>query len=215
MTDKKGDERGEQDENKRLTYCYLCSIRAHVHKKTVPVPVEKRRYLRPYLNPFELERRLERQSRQLIPKIKYKFLIQTGAETNSGTTANVKPTLFYYSHSILLLNYSKCLKVWFKLYGSAGVWETTQFPSTAKFTTGSQVEMVLDGPLIGDLRKIRVWVFKNLSILKSILNNKCELTFCKWKILFEQFKWVKIVQSLSQIIIEYFWIFLFKLEFLI
>jgi hypothetical protein len=32
---------GDDDDEKKLTYCYLCSINAHVHEKTKPVPVSK------------------------------------------------------------------------------------------------------------------------------------------------------------------------------
>ena len=55
------------------------------------------------------------------------------------------------------------IKVWFKLFGAAGTWEKTDLkPSKMnremKFPAGSIVEIDLEGPIVGDLKKIKIWV---------------------------------------------------------
>ena len=76
-------------------------------------------------------------------KARYKFLIKTGSGTNTGTN----------------------VPVYFKLYGSAGTWEQTEIkhgkktaqPSGLKFPPDSLVEINMIGPLIGDLRRLKLW----------------------------------------------------------
>lgn len=81
---------------------------------------------------------------QITMKTKYKFLIKTGSGTNTGTNANV----------------------FFKLYGSAGTWNQTELKVDAKsvaansykFAPDSVVEINLVGPVIGDLKRLKIWV---------------------------------------------------------
>ena len=35
----------EDEEHQRTGYCYLCSVKAHVHKKSEPVPMHKVKYI--------------------------------------------------------------------------------------------------------------------------------------------------------------------------
>ena len=81
---------------------------------------------------------------ELSMQTKYKFLIKTGSGTNTGTNANV----------------------FFKLFGTAGTWQTTELkidPSkiinpNLKFSPDSLVEVKLVGPVIGDLKRLKIWV---------------------------------------------------------
>lgn len=133
------------DTNKRFSYCYLCSTGCHEHKKTEPVPMNKRRYLRPYLNPIQLMRKYEQNQQEFQNKTKYKFIIKTGAGQHAGTDSTVM----------------------FVLYGSAGTWEQTELKpknnnSGIKFPQNSLVEVELMGPIIGDLKKLKIWVNRKL-----------------------------------------------------
>lgn len=73
-------------------------------------------------------------------KTKYKFIVKTGSGTNAGTNADVM----------------------FKLFGDAGTWEQTELKpknSTGiKFPTNSIVEIELNGPILGELNKLKIWV---------------------------------------------------------
>lgn len=132
------------DSNKRFSYCYLCSIGAHEHKKTEPVPINKRRYLKPYLNPIQLIKKYEKDKLDLEIKTKYKFIIKTGSGANSGTNASVM----------------------FKLFGEAGIWHQTELnpknTSGIKFPSNSIVELELNGPILGQLKKLKIWVIINI-----------------------------------------------------
>lgn len=52
--------------------------------------------------------------------------------------------------------------MWFKIIGTAGVWEKTELKKKNKevnFAADSLVEIEIEGPVIGDLKKIKIWVF--------------------------------------------------------
>jgi hypothetical protein len=54
--------------------------------------------------------------------------------------------------------------VWFKIIGTDGVWEKTEFKNKNKnrevnFAADSLVEIDIEGPVIGDLKTIKIWVF--------------------------------------------------------
>ncbi len=72
-------------------------------------------------------------------KTRYKFMIKTGSGTNTGTNS----------------------RVYFKLYGSAGVWEETELKPASnnetKFAPNSLTEVNLVGPVIGDMKKFKIW----------------------------------------------------------
>lgn len=53
------------------------------------MPVHKRRYLRPYLNPVQLMKKYEKNQYDLDLKTKYKFIVKTGPGQYAGTNANV------------------------------------------------------------------------------------------------------------------------------
>ncbi|CAF0724098.1 unnamed protein product [Brachionus calyciflorus] len=129
-----------EENNPKFSYCYLCSIGAHEHKKTQPVPMNKRRYLKPYLNPVQILKKYEKDQMDTEIKTKYKFIVKTGVGLYAGTDCNVM----------------------FKLYGTAGIWETTELKpkgssNTEKFPSNSLVEIELNGPVIGDLKKLKIW----------------------------------------------------------
>jgi hypothetical protein len=96
------------------------------------------------MNPLQMMKKYENTKYELAMKAKYTFLIKTGSGTNTGTNASVH----------------------FKLIGSAGVWEQTELkvdPKTAKnpsfkFPPDSLVEINMIGPVVGDLKKIKIWV---------------------------------------------------------
>jgi len=81
---------GVDEDRKHFSYCYLCSIKGHVHSKTEPVPVNKRRYLRPYMNPLLLMKKYEENQVDTVTKIKYTVFIKTGSGQFAGTDSNVK-----------------------------------------------------------------------------------------------------------------------------
>ena len=62
--------------------------------------------------------------------------------------------------------------MFFKVFGTGGTWNQTELkPSNSgkdiKFPAESLVEIELDGPMIGELRKIKIWVsFKSLLYLR-------------------------------------------------
>ena len=68
----------------------MCSIEGHVHTKTEPVPMNKRRYLKPYVNPIQLMKKYEQ--KQIDPELvsNYKFVIKTGPGQYAGTNSEVK-----------------------------------------------------------------------------------------------------------------------------
>jgi hypothetical protein len=75
--------------------------------------------------------------------------------------------MFFPKKKLHQINLNKIVskKVWFKIYGTAGIWEATQLRPNrtnvdAKFTPGSLVEIDLEGPVIGDLKRIKIWVKK-------------------------------------------------------
>lgn len=52
--------------------------------------------------------------------------------------------------------------MYFKLFGTTGTWEQTEIkPINAnkgmRFPSDSLVEVEMDGPIIGDLRKLKIW----------------------------------------------------------
>ena len=52
--------------------------------------------------------------------------------------------------------------MWFKLFGTAGTWDSTELKGPhlnkdMKFAANSSVEVELNGPVIGDLKKIKIW----------------------------------------------------------
>lgn len=112
-----------------------------MHEKTEPVPMHKRRFLKPYLNPLQLVKRFSEEQTAFDLKTKYKFTIKTGPGVHSGTDATV----------------------YFKLFGSAGDWAQTELRANKKFgekkfPDDSLVDVYLDGPVIGDLEKLKIWV---------------------------------------------------------
>ncbi len=53
--------------------------------------------------------------------------------------------------------------MWFKIIGTTGVWDKTELKNQKqnkeiKFLSGSLVEIELEGPFIGDLKIIKIWV---------------------------------------------------------
>ena len=53
--------------------------------------------------------------------------------------------------------------MFFKLFGTAGTWNQTELKplnsgKDVKFPAESLVEIELDGPMIGELRKLKIWV---------------------------------------------------------
>ena len=77
------------DDHKHYSYCYLCSIKGHVHSKTEPVPLSKRRFLKPYVNPLILMKKYEENQLSTETNVQYKFLVKTGPGNFSGTDSNV------------------------------------------------------------------------------------------------------------------------------
>jgi hypothetical protein len=104
--------------------------------------MHKRRYLKPYFNPMQLVKRFNDEQSALDVKTKYKFTVKTGPGIYSGTNATV----------------------WFKLTGSAGEWSQTELRTPLKkfgeikFPADSLVEIQMEGPVIGDLEKLKIWV---------------------------------------------------------
>jgi len=96
---------GVDEDRKHFSYCYLCSIKGHVHSKTEPVPVNKRRYLRPYMNPLLLMKKYEENQVDTVTKIKYTVFIKTGSGQFAGTDSNVKYiNHLKFSNGIVWLN---------------------------------------------------------------------------------------------------------------
>ncbi len=81
---------GLDEEPKKFSYCYLCSIKGHVHTKTEPVPISKRRYLRPYMNPLLLMKKYEENQVNATTKVKYTIFVKTGSGQFAGTDATVR-----------------------------------------------------------------------------------------------------------------------------
>lgn len=98
--DNQENEMHDQDEenHKHFSYCYLCSIKGHVHTKTEPVPVSKRRYLKPYVNPLILMKKYEENQLSTTTTVQYKFMIKTGAGKFSGTDSTVIIFNNFYLH---------------------------------------------------------------------------------------------------------------------
>jgi hypothetical protein len=103
------------------------------------------------MNPLQMMRKYENTKYELAMKTKYTFLIKTGSGTNTGTNANV----------------------YIKLFGSVGTWEQTELkvdPKTAKnpnfkFPPDSLVMISMVGPVVGDLKKIKIWVIKHFMMI--------------------------------------------------
>jgi len=124
------------ERDKKLSYCYLCSIGAHVHEKTKPVPESKRRYLIKYENPLEKAHKQEIQQYDL----EYVFKVKTGQNKYAGTDA----------------------QVWFKITGDNGIWPRTELirdysPKEIRFPVDSELTFNLLGPVIGDLNVLKIW----------------------------------------------------------
>jgi hypothetical protein len=96
------------------------------------------------MNPMQIMKKYENIKYELAMRTRYTFSIKTGSGTNTGTDANV----------------------YFKLFGSAGTWEQTPLKvdskttknTSMKFPPNSLAEINLVGPVIGDLKKIKIWV---------------------------------------------------------
>jgi hypothetical protein len=76
----------DNEDERKFTYCYFCSIGAHFHEKTKPVPVSKRRYLKKYV---DLSQWLKKIENDFNNDFDYVFKIKTGSNKYAGTNANV------------------------------------------------------------------------------------------------------------------------------
>ena len=60
--------------------------------------------------------------------------------------------------------------MFFKLFGTSANWNQTELkPNSSnkefKFAANSLVDVELDGPLIGDIKKVKIWVIVLLLLL--------------------------------------------------
>jgi hypothetical protein len=76
----------DNEDERKFTYCYFCSIGAHFHEKTKPVPESKRRYLKKYV---DLSQWLKKIENDFNNDFDYVFKIKTGSNKYAGTNANV------------------------------------------------------------------------------------------------------------------------------